>query len=57
MNGKWVVIHLGPVDGYGVAVHRVSMLELFCRGMTMQNAIDICDTLNKAGRALPPRRD
>lgn len=56
MNDKWIVIHLGPEDGYGIAVHRVTMLELFCRGMQLDAAKEVCALLNGATKR-PPRRD
>jgi hypothetical protein len=56
-NDKWVVIQLGPQDGYGIATRRVTMLELYCSGMTMENAKTVCDMLNQASRARTPRRD
>lgn len=57
MKNKWQVIFLGPTDGYGIAQQRVSMLELACRGMSMERAQEICELLNAGGKPSTRKRD
>jgi hypothetical protein len=57
MNEQYTVVFLGPADSYGIATRRVSMLELICRGMTMEAAQEVCQKLNTGTKTRTPRRD
>jgi hypothetical protein len=47
MMEKWIVIFLGAPEGYGIATRRVAVLELVCRGMTIEAAQELCGILNE----------